>query len=197
MNKLEINMACTGQGKSFALIDSVVESVGKKILFISLEMQKEMIEKRIAIAAEMKGVKVEDIDVEIICFPTRSANWDMIKKELHNSADYDMLMVDYLDLMSIRVDGTGSMYDLQYKNIVSMLSVDIPVITASQLPRNFHNENTIDYYNLYKDQLSRTLFYRVKKEGRKVVKDNLRTSEKTEVIDLDKFQEKYEQIFNK
>ena len=147
---LEIFTGSVNQGRSFALVNKVLEEKQKSYLFITLELNVSEVIKRMKRLNTVKFKhNIEDINCVVKSFPSNVIIDDLIefiKKEEHK---YDSILIDQSYLVQTNLKGGDVTYSDTIREVTGIYSdlsnkIQKPVSITFNLGRSFSNTDSYD-----------------------------------------------------
>jgi replicative DNA helicase len=166
--ELSILMAPSKRGKSIGLLDHALRAAekGNKVLFVSLEVSTEIQVDRMD--ANISGVKMDNLNIEIDKVEERVAKWTgraatlklheypsgtfsvsqlrrLVKKYQALGIQFDLVVVDYMDIMLSENNGDGIEKSKQVAIDLRALAQteNFAILTATQTNRSGADVDTV------------------------------------------------------
>ena len=147
---LDIFTSSVNQGRSFALVNKVLEQKEKSHLFITLELNESEVLKRMRRLNTVKFKhNIEDVNCVVKMFTSNILINDLvefIKKEEHK---YDSILIDQSYLVQTNLKGDDVTYSDTIREVTGIYSdlsnkIQKPVSITFNLGRSFFNTDSYD-----------------------------------------------------
>lgn len=148
---IEIFTSCAGQGRSFVLVNKVLEDISKEYLFITLELNENEIFKRLKNSNRIKdNHRIEDIKCTIKEFPTRTPIKELVKFIQKVEENYDSILID----QSYLIQNSEIDKELSYtENMIMITDIYVSLADTIQKPISLTYNLGISYLTDSYDKL--------------------------------------------
>ena len=147
---LDIFTSSVNQGRSFALVNKVLEQKEKSHLFITLELNESEVIKRLRILNNIKFKhNIEDVNCVVKMFPSNAIIDDLIEFITEQEHKYDTILIDQSYLVQTKNKDENESYSDNIRKITGIYSdlsnkIQKPVSITFNLGRSFMNTDSYD-----------------------------------------------------